>query len=45
MIMAQELLVKSNPISTLSEQAKVVLGHRYFLKNEDSDIISDIVLK
>ena len=41
MIMAQELLVKSNPISTLSEQAKVVLGHRYFLKNEDSDIIED----
>ena len=38
---AQELLVKSNPIRTLSEQAQVVLGHRYFLKDHDSTIIED----
>mgnify|MGYP004446787531 CR=1 FL=1 len=41
MITAQELLVKSNPVSMLSEQAKIVLGHRYFLKNQDNTIIED----
>ena len=37
----QEPLVMSDPISRLSEQAKVVLGHRYFLKNQDNTIIEN----
>ena len=38
---AQELNIISDSTSMLSEQAQVVLGHRYFLKDEDSTIIED----
>ena len=34
-------LGKSYPISTLSEQAQIVLGHRYFLKDDENTIIED----
>jgi len=37
----QEFLGQSYPISTLSEQAQIILGHRYFLKNDEGFIIEN----
>ena len=38
---AQEFFNNFNSISMLSEQAKIVLEHRYFLKDQDNTIIED----